>query len=305
MNALEDIRPGICANIAHALGCAPGDISALEPLGDGLTNSSYLFTAAGDAYVYRHPGEGTDAIINRQSEAFSQEVARKLGLDGTFVFEDPREGWKISRYVAGCRALDYGNWDEVAAALAMARRLHGYPVASPWEFDIYDETLKILGLLDADAARGFPDFAELAGRAAALDAVVKQGGSAKCLCHNDFYQPNFLVGDGCIHLIDWEYSGMGNYANDLGVFICCSSYGLPEARRVLELYFQRPPTAEEERHCLASVGLASFYWFVWALYKEACGDPVGSWLQLWHDNAQVFGSEALSAGASAPGDGLR
>lgn len=299
MNTFLDNNPQIRADVSRVLGCAPEDISAFEPLGEGLTNSSFLFAVGGESYVYRHPGEGTDAIINRESEAFSQGIARDLGLDGTFIYEDQQKGWKLSRYLEGCHTLDYHDWDEVSCAIDMARRLHNHPVVSPWEFDIYAETLKILDLLDADAAAGFSDFEALCRLAAQLDAIAKQDGSQKCLCHNDFYEPNFLIADGRMHLIDWEYSAMGNYANDLGVFICCSDYGLEEAQRVFELYFQRPPSDAERRHCLASVGLASFYWFVWALYKEACGDPVGHWLQLWHDNTGAFGREALEIGESA------
>ena len=51
----------------------------------------------GSPYVYRHPGVGTDAIINRESETFSQEAARDLGIDGTYLYEHPQEGWKLSR----------------------------------------------------------------------------------------------------------------------------------------------------------------------------------------------------------------
>ncbi len=42
-------------------------------------------------------------IINREAEAFAfGGVARDLGLDDTFLYEDPDEGWKISLYIEGC-----------------------------------------------------------------------------------------------------------------------------------------------------------------------------------------------------------
>ena len=49
---------------------------------------------------------------------------------------------------------------------------------------------------------------------------------------------------------------------------------------------------------MAFTALASFYWFVWALYKEACGDPVGEWLYLWYRNTKAFGNKALELSAS-------
>lgn len=58
-------------------------------------------------------------------------------------------------------------------------------------------------------------------------------------------------------------------------------------------YFGRAATPEELRHCLAYVALASYYWFVWALYKEASGDSVGEWLYLWYRNAKQYSVLAL------------
>ena len=64
---------------------------------------------------------------------------------------------------------------------------------------------------------------------------------------------------------------MSDYASDLGAFVCCSPHGLEETERVLQLYFQREPTAQERAHYLSYIAISSFYWFVWALYKDACG----------------------------------
>ncbi|MDO5117577.1 MAG: phosphotransferase [Eggerthellaceae bacterium] len=112
------------------------------------------------------------------------------------------------------------------------------------------------------------------------------------MCHNDFYAPNFLVHPEGVDLIDWEYSAMSDYASDLGTFICCSDYGIPEAEDVIREYFQRDPEPAEMRHCMAYVGLSAYYWFVWALYKERTGDPVGEWLYLWYRMAKTFGMHA-------------
>ena len=68
---------------------------------------------------------------------------------------------------------------------------------------------------------------------------------------------------------------------------------MPEAERVLAAYFQRTPTRAELRHCMAYTALAAYYWFVWALYKEATGDPVGEWLYLWYKAVKVYGAYAL------------
>ena len=104
-----------------------------------------------------------------------------------------------------------------------------------------------------------------------------------------------------MYLIDWEYSSMSDYASDLGTFICCSDYSVDEARHVIELYFGRTPTDAEMRHCLAYVALAAYYWFVWALYKESTGDPVGEWLYLWYRTAKAYSALALDLYGATPG----
>lgn len=294
---IQNVDSSILDNICETLDCGRSEIGSIEPIKQGLTNLSFKFVVRGDAYVYRHPGDGTDEIINRESESFSQAVAHKLGLDNTFIYEDGHEGWKISRYIEGCHTLDYHNWDEVARALAMARTLHTCGEASPWNFDLFDETQKIVRLLDERSRTAFKDFAALTDLAESLHEVVVSDDVPSCLCHNDFYDPNFLVRGDEMYLIDWEYSGMSDYASDLGTFVCCSDYGFEEAMRVYRLYFGREVTPLEARHCVAFTALASFYWFVWALYKEACGDPVGEWLYLWYRNTKTFGGKALELSA--------
>ena len=93
--------------------------------------------------------------------------------------------------------------------------------------------------------------------AARLDVRVKADGVPPCLCHNDFYDPNFLVSGDEMYLIDWEYSAMSDYASDLGTFICCTDYSTEEAEGVLAVYFGRTPTDAELAHCLAYVALAA------------------------------------------------
>lgn len=287
---IDNVDSSIMDNICGVLGCARGDIRSIVPIKQGLTNLSFRFEAAGKTYVYRHPGAGTDEIINRESETFSQDVARRLGIDDTFIHEDAVEGWKISAFIDGCEPFDYHNDDHLRRSMEIARRLHGCGEASPWDFDVYQKAVEIVAMLKT---RPFEDFDELAAMAAELYEDVCADGVEPCLCHNDFYEPNFLVRGDEMHLIDWEYSAMSDYASDLGTFVCCSDYDIDDALRAFRFYFGREPTPEEARHCLAYVGISAYYWFVWALYKDDSGEPVGEWLYLWYRAAKKFGRVAV------------
>ena len=298
---IENVDSAILDNICRVLDCSRGDVEGIVPIKEGLTNLSFRFVVRGESYVYRHPGVGTDEIINRASEAFSQAIAKKLGIDDTFIHEDPAEGWKISRFIDGCVPFDYHNEDHVRHAMELGRRLHDSGEKSEWSFDVYRDAVAIVELLGRKSYPSFSDREELGRNAGVLDAFVRADRVEPCLCHNDFYSPNFLVRGEEMYLIDWEYSAMSDYASDLGTFICCSDYSVDEARHVIELYFGRTPTDAEMRHCLAYVALAAYYWFVWALYKESTGDPVGEWLYLWYRTAKAYSALALDLYGATPG----
>lgn len=290
---LDNVSSSILDNICSVFECERRDVTDISPIKEGLTNLSFKFSVHGHAYVYRHPGPGTDEIINRQSETFSQGVAKSLGVDDTFVYEDETEGWKISRFIDNCEQLDYHNPEHVRQAMSLIRALHDSGAVSRWSFDVMGKARDILELLKARSYPMQPDYESLNETMERVDACVKSDGGNPCLCHNDFYAPNFLVSDDDMYLIDWEYSAMSDYASDLGTFISCSDYTYDEACQVLDAYFGRAATPEELRHCLAYVALASYYWFVWALYKEASGDSVGEWLYLWYRNAKQYSVLAL------------
>lgn len=283
----------ILDNICETLDCAREEISDVTPIKAGLTNLSTFFTAKGVKYIYRHPGNGTNEIINRRAEAHALKVAAELGLDDTFVHEDPDEGWKISRFIDGCSELDYSDRAQVARALQMVRTLHTSGATSPWSFDFFDEGMKIAKTL-ADIHYPLPrDFDSLADQIGSIAAQMRTSAGEPVLCHNDFYGPNLLVRGDEMRLIDWEYAAMGDPMCDIGNFIAQGSgYLVEETLDILPLYFGREATEAEKGHCLAAVALVGWYWYVWAMYKAAMGNPVGDWLYIWYRAAKEY-SEAV------------
>lgn len=41
------------------------------------------------------------------------------------------------------------------------------------------------------------------------------------------------------------------------------------------------------------MSVVGYYWYVWAMYKEAMGNPVGEWLYVWYKAAKQFAAVAL------------
>ena len=291
MNANSEIIDNIC----ETLDCIASDIMNIKPLKDGLTNTSFSFDCLGKKYVYRHPGVGTEKYIDRSSEAASMEVAAKLQIDRTFVAMSKDKGWKISEFITNARALDYDNWDHVEKAMELLRRLHQSGEKTNHNFDLIAGIDDFKEKLQTSNRFEFDGLDELDQLIATLIEFLKKDKAEKVLCHGDSYSPNFLLNEQDeMSLIDWEYSGMGDPAGDIGTFICCSNYTLEQAERVLEIYSQGSLDTKTKRHYLAYVAVTSYHWFLWALFQESVGKPVGEFLYIWYRYTKQYGQLALS-----------
>lgn len=291
---LENVDSEIFDNIVAVLGCTKAEIHDVYPLKQGLTNLSCHFATNDGEYVYRHPGIGTELLINRAGEVAAQKAAKQLGIDETFIHEDPERGWKISRFIPNCKNLDPHDPAQVARAMQMARSLHESGVTVETTFDFYQEAKRYESLLLEKGPIDIPGYAEDAADADALEAFVVADAAPMCLSHNDFFMLNFLIDDADrYYLIDWEYSGMSDYANDFGTFCVCCQLSPEEIDVALEAYFGRKPTRAERAHNLAHIALAGWCWYLWSLLKEAEGDFVGEWLYIYYNYAREYLTRAL------------
>lgn len=284
---VNDTGSAIMHNICSVLNCSECEIRDIHAIKQGLTNTSFYFSVISgqsvDKYVYRHPGVGTESFIDRNSEVFSMKIAKQLGLDETFIFLHP-DGWKLSKFIENAKTLDYHNDAQVNKALSMVRKLHKENIKSKFDFHIWSKTLEFVDKVKEVGRRDYDDFDDLFERMETLYYFTKQDGINECLCHCDCYDPNFLIGqDGKMYLIDWEYSGNDDPASDIGTFICCSDYSFEQSEDIITRYLGRKPTEIELRHYFAYVGLAGYYWYVWAIFQVSVGNDVGDYLQIWHD----------------------
>lgn len=276
-------------NICAVLHCTPDSIHGIIPIKTGLTNLSFKFTCNGRDYVYRHPGAGTEAYIDRPAEARALEVAKALGLDDTFLYIDAAKGWKISHYIEDAAILDYHNDEQVDTALRMLRRLHTSGIQLDGRFDIWEKINGFLDLLQGTDVSDFTGMQELHETMCALHERLKGDAVPLCACHCDSYNPNFLIDkQGKMYLIDWEYAGMADPGCDIGTFIACSDYTPEEAEQVIARYLGHAPTGAELRHYIGYVAMASYFWFLWGLYQEACAKHVGEYLYIWYKYTKQY-----------------
>ena len=287
---VEHTNSKIMKNIAEALACRESDIQSFQMIKKGLTNTSFLFEVGGTQYVYRHSGDGKGATISRGQEKRALELARECGADPTYLFMDENEGWKISRYVPDARVPDYGSEEDSQRVLAVLRRLHGAGLQAERAFRPFEEACRTEETLRTEK-QGIADreFGLLKGRVQRCLQECKDDGVEPCFCHCDTYNRNWLLTeDGQTILIDWEYAGQADPGCDLGAYIMDAGWEIPEAERFIAGYCGDEYSEKLRFHYLAYTAAVSFYWYVWALYREACGDVMGESLYRWRVMAQKY-----------------
>lgn len=290
---IDNVDSSILDNICATLGCCRADIEHIKPIKEGLTNLSFRFSACGSDYVYRHPGNGSENLVDRQSETEAEKIARDLGLDRTFIYEDPEQGWKISRFVEVAEPFDYGNKKHVETAMGMVRRLHDAGKTVPRSFDAYDEATKLADLMYGNRD-GYPEgFIDLFELAEETKRYVDADGVEPVLVHGDAWGNNILISEDGFDLIDWEYAATGDYGLDMGSFL--QHYMTEEETRyAIDQYFGGKATDEEYRHSIAGTGLSKFYWTIWAGYEAYLDQPIGEDEFNWYQFCKRMMKQALA-----------
>ena len=293
---LENVDVAIFDNIVSVLGCKKSEIHDVYPLKQGHVNLSCHFATEEGEYVYRHPRPDSSRMVDWSAETQGEELARAIGLDASFMFEDPRSGWKLSRFIPDCKALNPHDDAQVADAMSALRKLHSQGAVLSRTFDYLTEGMQHDSYLRSRGRTGVRGYDELKEQAIAAKRLADSCGARICPTHNNFSDCNLLYdGAGNLHVIDWKYAGMSDYASDFGTFVVACALDKDEAQRALELYFGRKPTAEERLHNLAYVGLAGWCWYLWALHQEADNDFMGNSMYTYYRYARHYLQAALSA----------
>lgn len=276
----------IIRNIKLVFRCDEEDIIEFRTVEEGLTNTSFIFRINGTDYIYRHPGDGTESIINRRNEKSSLIKAKEFGIDPTYIYMDVNEGWKISKFIPRFREPDYRNFEDSKKILAVLRQLHALPVSLNYGMKPWEDATSMERLLREKDPNCFIAYESLKNKVKTLYEKTLGDGVEKCFCHGDTYKPNWMIEpDGNVILIDWEYSGLSDPGIDVGYYIVDAMYDFDDARRFIREYLQDRWSEQQEFHYMAYTAIIAYYWFVWAMYRESCGANMGDALSNWRDMA--------------------
>lgn len=291
---ITDSNSKIFTNICKILNCKEEEIKNIFPIKYGMTNTSFKFDIKNKSYIYRHPGYGTEKYINRKSEKYSMDIAKKLNLDNTYIYMDEDSGFKISHFIKNSKILSYDDEKNVKISLDMLRKLHKSGIKSEYTFDIFN-SIKKFRLTIKDANRDdFDDINKLNEMIEKLRKFLEKENFEKCICHCDSYNQNFLLDeDENINLIDWEYSAMSDPAVDIGTFIACSKYSYEKSIEIIKYYLKENFSNKNLRHFISYVAICSYFWFLWGIIQEINGKSIGEYLYIWYTYIKMYSKKAL------------
>ncbi len=278
-------------NICKVLKCDLSDISSIEIIAKGLNNQSFKFNCKGKSYVYRHPGKNAEHVIDRKKEAKALNIAKKLKIDNTLVYVDSDEGWKISEFIETCDTFDFNSKRHIALLSNELKKLHSSKKSVGFSFDYNKEADRIIEKLSSIDSVSYAQALEYKKSFEPIFEYLDKDKWQFSLCHNDIYEPNILVEENRVHLIDWEFAG----DSDIGYDICkLFSVITPEFDGVdewLEPYYSRATTFEEKLHLFACAAVIYYYWYVWSLYTSRNGGQTSSYMMDWYEKMRYYCNE--------------
>ena len=284
----------IIRNIKLVFRCDEEDIADFRTVSEGLTNTSFIFKIDGTDYIYRHPGDGTESIINRRNEKKSLIKAKEIGIDPTYIYMDVIEGWKISKYISEFRDPDYSSFEDSRKIIAVLKKLHAAHVTVDYGMRPWEDAQSMERMLKEKEPGCFEAYESLKEKIGRLYQRTLGDGIEKCFCHGDTYRPNWMIKpDGDVILIDWEYSGFSDPGIDVGYYIVDAKYDFDEAERFIKEYLGDGFCKEREFHFMAYTAIIAYYWFVWAMYRESCGANMGEALSDWMAMAGKYADHLL------------
>ncbi len=233
----------------------------------GLTNHTYKVTLDnGEIYVVRLPGEGTEELINRMDEKVSTELACSLGIDARMLhFAD--NGSKVTEFVPNAKTMSPETMRDASVipmAAEVLRTLHtcGQDTHVPFEvFEMADAYEKIIR---DNHVPMYEDYDTVKNQVMRIKQKIDSHGTCSLVpCHNDPLCENWVMGNGKLYLIDWEYAGMNDGMWDVADVSIEADYTPDMDELLLNAYLKHTPTKQERERFIANKLYLDYLWTLW------------------------------------------
>ena len=226
------------AAVSERLGPVSGNPVPLE---GGITNRNFQVTLGGREVVVRVPGRDTAELgIDRAAEAEAAQAAARLGVGPAVaaVIENPR--CIATDYIPGetMSADSLHGEAEISAVAKILRTLHESGETIPTDFDPFDVIRDHAERATARGANLPLEYTQAVAMAQQIEKKLTGPLHEPVFTHNDLLPANLIRSDdGTMHLLDWDYAGMGNRFFDLANFAINAELSADQRDLLLESYF--------------------------------------------------------------------
>ena len=240
----------------------------LERLG-GLTNHTYkVQTEDGRLYVVRIPGDGTEELIDRSDEKISTCLACSLGIDAQMLYFG-EDGSKVTQYIPNAITMSpqaMKQPEHIRQAAEIFRTLHSCGKNTDVPFEVFEMAAGYEKIIRQNQVYLFDDYEEIKKQVMEVKKEIDSTcDTTRVPCHNDPLCENWVVGDGKMYLIDWEYAGMNDGMWDLADVSIEAGYGKLEDELLLRAYLGRDQLNDScWKQFTANKIYVDYLWTLWA-----------------------------------------
>jgi len=251
--------------VVEAVDAWRGRIVDIEPLIGGLTNLNYAVAVDGVRMFVRVPGPDTSVLaVDRANELHNTRAAAETGIGARVIHSLPEHGVIVLEWIDG-RTMSNESFAEPgmpARVGASLRRLHAGP-RFLHAFDMFRLAERYLRVVDERDIPIPTGYRERVGGLPELEAALGARPLSPVPCHNDLLAENYLDDGTGLRIVDYEYSGNGDPAFELGN--TCQELGWDEARveALCAAYFGEATSALMARMRLNMI-MSDVGWTLWA-----------------------------------------
>jgi thiamine kinase-like enzyme len=243
----------------------------------GLTNMVFFVDHAGEQYVLRLPGQGTEEYINRRDELIAAKEAARVKVSPDAIHFDHKTGVMVTRFVDNSVTMTPENFatrDGVVARSAEGlRKLHSSDAKFNSRFELFkmiDQYLGILSARETDLPNGYHDTLK---QAESVRRALNAHPLPQVACHCDPLCENFLDTGKRMWIVDWEYAGMNDPMWDLGDLAIEGQFTAGMEEALLAAYFAGAPSASERGRFVIYKAMCDLLWTLWGLVQHANKNP--------------------------------
>ena len=261
---------------------SPNDhVTSCKKLSGGLTNTTLFFTTPRGAFVARNPGLKTDGYINRDAEAKNVQIASDAGINAHVEYNES-SGIQVTEFLKNPLPMNaerlkaFHNIDAVTNAL---KQIHQCGKKFANDVDVFARNKQFYRIVLNNHATLPPDYQKVAIQMEKLEELFTTLHIKNVPCHVDTTPGNFILSEGKMRIIDWEYSGNCDPLWDLSYLSMEAEFDHQQDVEMFKAYFGSWDAAT---------------WNRFILYKPVVEYFVALWAQVQISNGNVVDDPSIN-----------